>query len=129
MKIKRVSVIIVIVGIALFYLTYGCPFRFFMGISCPGCGMTRSLNSLMTLDFHSAFYFHPMVYIMPVFAVLLFVFRKQNKKTAIVFSVMCLCLGIVYAYRMFFNVAPDIVYFHPEEGILYQIVRSVFYVS
>ncbi len=129
MKIKRVSIIVAVIGIALLYLTLGCPFRFFTGISCPGCGMTRSLNSLVTLDFHSAFYFHPLVYTMPVFAVLLFVSRKQNKKTAIIFGVICLCLGIVYVYRLFFNVAPDIVYFHPEDGMIYKIVRSVFYVS
>ena len=26
----------------------GCPFRFFLGVSCPGCGMTRACLSLVS---------------------------------------------------------------------------------
>ena len=33
----------------------GCPFRFFFGISCPGCGMTRALLAALRLDFAAAF--------------------------------------------------------------------------
>lgn len=51
--------------ILLFYLVFHCPFRFFFGVSCPGCGMTRALISLFKFDLVSAFYFHPLVFIMP----------------------------------------------------------------
>ena len=37
----------------------GCPFRFFFGISCPGCGMTRALLAALRLDFAAAFSYHP----------------------------------------------------------------------
>lgn len=130
MKIKKTAVIFAVcLIIALFYLSFGCPFRFLTGISCPGCGISRALMSLLKLDFADAFHFNPVIFAMPVFAVLFFVFRKQNKKTAVTFGIMCLCLGVVYIYRMCSGVAPDVVYMHPEEGVIYKIVRSVFYVS
>ncbi len=44
-----------------FYLSHthqpsplGCPFRFFTGIPCPGCGMTRSFLAIAQADFSNA---------------------------------------------------------------------------
>lgn len=45
----------------------GCPFRFFFGISCPGCGMTRALLAALRLDFAAAFSYHPVVFPAAVF--------------------------------------------------------------
>ncbi len=40
----------------------GCAVRFFTGIPCPSCGMTRAMLALLRLDFRAAFYYHPLVY-------------------------------------------------------------------
>lgn len=47
----------------------GCPIRFFCGISCPGCGMTRAWVHVINFDYSGAFHYHPLFWTMPVFAV------------------------------------------------------------
>lgn len=42
----------------------GCVVRFFTGIPCPSCGMTRAAFSLLRFDFCMAFYYHPLVYLL-----------------------------------------------------------------
>ena len=42
-------------GLFLFLIDVGCPFRFFFGISCPGCGMTRAWLAFFTGDVARAF--------------------------------------------------------------------------
>jgi uncharacterized protein DUF2752 len=37
-----------------------CPFRLLTGLPCPGCGLTRSLVSLMHGDLSAAVLFHPL---------------------------------------------------------------------
>jgi hypothetical protein len=37
-----------------------CPFRLVTGLPCPGCGLTRSLVSLMHGDLSAAVLFHPL---------------------------------------------------------------------
>ena len=50
----------------------GCVFLYFLGIPCPGCGMTRALRALLRLDFAAAFGYHPLIFAMPyVFCYLL----------------------------------------------------------
>lgn len=41
-------------------LFYHCPFRYFFGVSCPGCGMTRALLAAVFSDFKTAFSYHPL---------------------------------------------------------------------
>jgi hypothetical protein len=43
-----------------------CFFRSFFHIICPGCGMTHALIALLQLDFKSAFFYHPMIFAMPL---------------------------------------------------------------
>lgn len=50
---------LVMIGI-LILLFYRCPFQFFFGVSCPGCGMTRAFIALLHLDIVGAFRYHPL---------------------------------------------------------------------
>ena len=36
-----------------------CPFRLFTGLSCPGCGMTRSCTSAVRFELWESLSFHP----------------------------------------------------------------------
>jgi hypothetical protein len=43
-----------------------CLIRTVFRIPCPGCGMTRALCSLLTLNFPQAFAYHPLVFLLPL---------------------------------------------------------------
>ena len=43
-----------------------CLIKRTIGIPCPSCGMTRATYYLFTFQFDKAFYYHPLVFIMPI---------------------------------------------------------------
>ena len=45
----------------------GCVIRRYIGIPCPGCGLTRAWFSALRLDFAAALRYHPMFWSVPVF--------------------------------------------------------------
>ena len=63
--VKALLLLAAAVGVLLLF--YHCPFRFFFGVACPGCGMTRTLFAAIFKDFETAFYYHPLVpFLIPV---------------------------------------------------------------
>lgn len=77
------------VGILLFY---HCPIKTIIGISCPGCGMTRALISALCFDFSKAFHYHPLFPITIIELIYLF-FRKSfkvNKKAELIAGIITL---------------------------------------
>ena len=40
-----------------------CVFNYFTGYLCPGCGMTRMIISVLSLDFSSAYYYNRAVFL------------------------------------------------------------------
>ena len=40
-----------------------CPFYLLTNLYCPGCGITRMLMSIAKLDFYSAFYYNPLLFV------------------------------------------------------------------
>lgn len=64
----KVIIFIAVSGIILLVF-YHCPFLYFFGIPCPGCGMTRALISAARLDFKAAFYYHPLFFVVIIAAV------------------------------------------------------------
>ena len=82
-----------------------CPIAAITGLPCPSCGLTRASFSLLQGDFHQAFDFHPLVFVLPlVFFVFLFwahPLRKQYEKGVNRFFYAMIALFIlVYIYRL-----------------------------
>lgn len=67
---------------ALFYaLKITCLFKPLLGITCPGCGMTRATISALRFDFSAAFSHHYMFWAMPIlYLYFLFDGRLLGKK-------------------------------------------------
>ncbi len=58
-----------------------CFFKEFLGINCPGCGMSRAVLSAVKFDFYRAFSYHPMFWSLPVlYLYFLFGGKVFNKK-------------------------------------------------
>ena len=81
-----------------------CLLRRTIGIPCPGCGMTRATFALLRLDFAAAFMFHPLVYIIIPFIIILSVLLLTKrmtfqKSTPYIIAIMA-CMVIVYIIRM-----------------------------
>ena len=127
---KYKMVIIIAVVVIAFYalmsiLGITCPVKHLLGVSCPGCGMTRACLSALRFDFLAAFYYHPLWIVMPPLAALLiFLWAKRKKKA------LCVVLGLffvaligVYLYRLLF-LESDVVVWELEKGIIYKFLNK-----
>ena len=121
---------IIAIALVLFYaVTYmlgaSCLVKYLLGVSCPGCGMTRACLSALMLDFSAAFYYHPLWIVMPPLAVLLiFLWAKRKKKAFFaVLALFFLALIGVYLYRLFYT-ETDIVACEIEKGMIYKFLNK-----
>lgn len=104
-KLQNIFIIILVVGLMILFGLYKCPFKMLFGISCPGCGMTRALMALATLDFSAAIHYHPAVFVLVIFVIgwLLDVLKliklnAQVKKLAVI--IFCAVMIGVYIFRV-----------------------------
>ena len=114
----------VCIPVIVFYLAFGCPLRFFTGVCCPGCGMTRALWYILKLDFTTAFNMHPLIFIMPVVAVI-YIFREKLPKklyTALVVIFFSL-MAITYILRLISG--SDVVYIDTQRGFISKIIQLI----
>lgn len=117
-------------GILLLYgvlhlLGIGCPIRFLTGISCAGCGMTRAWLSVLSFDFQSAFYYHPLWPLVPAAAAVWLLRTRIPPKlcTAFAYAAAGLFLA-VYLFRMMDPHDP-VVTFAPETGLAVRAISQL----
>ncbi len=95
-------------ALALLYYRLGCPVRFFTGLPCPGCGMTRALGHAAGLRFEEAFHQHPLFWLAPVLAWLLLAkwarARPRLRNTAL--AVLGGVFVLTYLLRLFWFHSP-----------------------
>lgn len=96
----------------IIFLFYGLPFltgnaqcqlKELTGMPCPGCGMTRAVLCLLSLDFSGAFAWHPLVFYPPLVAFLLWLQFGRAKSVRMPGWLWGLLLSVfllVYALRM-----------------------------
>lgn len=114
----------IVISVAIFYLIFNCPIKFFTGVCCPGCGMTRAAFSLLKGDFGGAFHYHPAVFIMPVAGVVFFRRKHIPKKvmTALI-TIFVIIMGSIYITRL---LNPnEIVFANPQEGFIYKAIHTI----
>lgn len=105
---------------------YKCPFKFFLGVPCFGCGMTRALMSCLHFDFNAAFSYHPLFGFVIITALIWCLNRLGIKTisrqiTIPLLVTLCALFIIVYFIRLF--IGSDIVYIDFTEGIIYKILQ------
>ncbi len=67
LKSKLTLTLIYAVILLLFWIhKLPCVFLRFLGIRCPGCGMSHAIWAALRLDFAAAFCYHPMFWAMPI---------------------------------------------------------------
>ena len=99
----------------------GCPIKYFLGIACPGCGMTRAWLAVLRLNFATAFAYHPLFLIGPIaiFAILFHQWIDFRKWRWLGILLIILFIS-VYFLRLF--VFPDhIVKLDFSEGLIWKI--------
>ena len=116
---------VVVLYVVLENLGITCPIKFFTGISCAGCGMSRAWLSVLRLDMAGAFRYHPLFFLPPVVLVVILLKSKINIKVYKIFMfTIVAAFGIVYRYRMIWGKG-DIVVFKPKDSIIWRIIKSL----
>lgn len=115
--------VIVAVYVGLAYAGMPCPIRFFTGISCAGCGMTRAWSALLHGDPTAAFRFHPLFPLPPAAALLWLLQRRLPVKLyrGLMLGIALLFLA-VYGLRLL-DPQDGIVVFDPANGVLLRGLR------
>lgn len=126
-KKYKLLILIVLVVLGLYLTDVGCVFRFLLGISCPGCGLTRAVISALKLDFKMAFYYHPLFMLTPLLVIYILNdghLPIKNKKLDkfIFYIVIGLFIG-VYIYRLF--IGSDVVSIGIDQSIIPKIIKKI----
>lgn len=80
----------------------GCVFRYFLGVPCPGCGMSRAWISLFSGDIPSAFRYHFMFFTAPL-ALLLIPYDWKPFRSDAGNTALYLLLGAGFLVRWILN--------------------------
>jgi len=88
-----------------------CIFNKITGLYCPGCGMTRAVNSCFKFNFYQAFRFNALLFIAPIMLGLYW-FAKGNGKYRLANIILGLSITIALAYGLLRNI-PRFSYLSP----------------
>lgn len=105
-KRKEKIIILVCIGIyagILLLLNKGCPTKMLLGISCPGCGMTRACLAVLRFDFKDAFFYHPLFILVPFMGIAFLWKERFPKRLLRAFWIgISIIFILVWLYRLLF---------------------------
>ncbi|MDY5027858.1 MAG: DUF2752 domain-containing protein [Oliverpabstia sp.] len=104
----------------------GCPVKYFLGISCPGCGMTRAWLCIFHLDFAGAFTYHPLFWTVPFMAAaFLFDDKIDFTKYRWLLVLTAVLFFVVYFVRLLL-LPGNIVVWEPENGAIFRYLKKIY---
>lgn len=81
-----------------------CIWRRLFGIICPGCGMTRAVIALIHGDIRAAFFYHPMVWSLPIIIIYIAADGRVFKNKTINYGILAVIaagFAVSYIIRLF----------------------------
>ncbi len=103
-------------GISHYFWGAYCPMLLITGIPCPGCGMSRAIFFVFTMQFSRAWAMNPIAFLWAPFLLLFFIVRyvlgKRVKKMQGLLIAILFATILYYCYRMLFvfPASPPMVY-------------------
>ena len=82
-----------------------CIFNKITGLYCPGCGMTRAVNSCFKFEFYQALRFNALLFIMPI-GLAAYYFAYHTKKLKIAKTILIVMIIIAIGYGVLRNLPP-----------------------
>ncbi len=80
-----------------------CIFNKITGLYCPGCGMTRAVNSCFKFKFYNALRFNALIFIMPI-GLGLYYFAIRSKRQGIAKILLTIMIIIAVGYGILRNI-------------------------
>ena len=106
----------------------GCPIKWFTGISCPGCGMSRSAMYLLQFEFAKAFEYHALT----IFAIPAFLYMVLGKKPLLgsikkdkIFHTIFISVFLAYYIIRLLIVQNDIVIVDIEQSFMVKLIKII----
>lgn len=123
-KLKKIGLLLFVVGgLFIIYFTYNpsssgffipCPFHYFTGYNCPGCGSQRAIHQIFHGNLYGAFRLNPlMVLTLPIL-----IYGLGITSYNFVFSTE-------YRFKLFYN--KIFIYGYFGIAIIYWVVRNLPY--
>ena len=102
-KTGLLAAAVILAGVSL--LGHGlCPSRELLGLSCPGCGLTRSILLILQGRFAESWQMQPFGYAWLALAVIFildrYVMESRQKLWQGLFVLICIGMVALYGYRM-----------------------------
>ncbi len=95
-----------VVPLVLYVTGIGCPIKFWTGVSCPGCGMTRAWLAALSGRFDLAMAYHPLFWMIPLIVVTAMFHERIPRRLYVGTLIVCMvALLAVWVTRMFM---PDV---------------------
>ena len=130
-KINDKSGIILLLVLYILLITVtgiGCPIKWLTGISCPGCGITRSCISLLKFDFKQAFEYHALTLVL-VPSIIYILFGKQplfgtKKRQRSFLTIIIVVVLLYYTIRLIY-VRNDVISIDISNSFMLKLVKIV----
>ena len=101
--VKENKIIFILAGIFFAYVAAGlafhipCFIREALGVSCPGCGMSRAALEVLRGDFSAALALHPLIFVMiPLIFMLAFSLKDTKFFTVVIVFFAALMLAVYF---------------------------------
>ena len=97
-----------IFGLLMVDCLFGCPIYNFLGIACPGCGLTRAWLCFLRGEWRAAVRYHLLFFPTPVF-IFLFAHRERLPRSRLLdFSLLVFALSMAayHLWRIFISFSP-----------------------
>ena len=117
MKKRTINVLLLITSLSLILFAsikfldlihFKCVFRKLFGIFCAGCGTTRMIKSMFTLNFYQAFRYNPFMFILTILGLIYLIYmiiiyiRKEEIKFPS-FKIIIIIVILLFIYMLLRN--------------------------